>query len=368
LVKDGQAPDRGCWEGDDQAATARQAWSALPDPLDEMVGLARCSHALAHAVAKRAYHPDGTKDPKHPTVVLVTDSWREYGTKMGWARMPDIDDGSRQLAGYLLVSPPNFGTAYGTALATADLGAAFDWIENNLGFGDLPAIALNPAATIPELKLYENGICDQPAGRSIPIFLTTLELGQLDGALDLFWRQVVVAPGSGRVALWKDGAKFIPIHRPEKAIQNELLKSLRVSFPSLGVKPEEVVETGRVDLRISGSVTPDGNVWVNHAVIELKVLDNGNTKPPFRDTQAIRGHIMRGVQQAAAYRMPPEPSRIAILACYDMRAHAGQRPTTCFDHIRDYASAESVELRLWPLFPSSESYRDYLKPLPDAHS
>lgn len=357
--------DRGLWANDDQAETARVAWTALPEPLDEASDIDRAARSMARTVMLRVRNRHAS-DPPAPTVVLITPAWRRIGKALGWSYVPNVDDGSHPLSGAVFLCPANLRASHKAPLPATDLGAIFDWIEGQDGLGLMPALVLNPSATIPELRLYETGLAHPENVSSYPLFLADLDLPTLDGVLARFYDGVVCAPGGGRkcAKLWEDADTFKAVVRPEKAIQNELFRFLHASLPHLRPVEEEDTPLGRLDIRLSGPASTDETIVVNHAVIELKVLGEGNRTPPFTDTQAIKDHVESGVRQAASYRRPPSASRIALLGCYDMRPHASQRGESCLDHIRPLAASESVAVRRWPLFPNVAALRAHLLPGP----
>lgn len=361
--------DRGAWSGDDQKRTALAAWPLLPDDVDESSDVDRAIKRLALTVLARMLNNASKNDPLLPSIVLIGSDWRKVGRTHGWTYVPAIDDGSTQLTGYVFIVPSNLGAAYAFKLPNPDLGQNLDWLESELHLGDLPAIVFNPEATVPELKIYDFGLCKPNRKRSYPLYLAELNLDLLDDALERFWNTVVCAPGGGRTCekLWKQSGVYEAVVRPEKILQREMLRFLRPSFSRLRIKDEENVPLGRLDIRISGPAGPDEYVYVNHAVIELKALIKGNQNPPFTDTEKIKTQVEEGVQQAASYRKPPEKSRIAMLACYDMRPHSEKRGETCFDHVLNFAATEEVELRRWPLFPSVSELRKFNTPSSSAN-
>lgn len=346
--------------------TAREAWTTLPleDEGADLSDIDRGTRAFALTVHKRKLNPTSAKDPKAPVVVLFPDNWRPLGKTNKWQHLPEVDDGSRQLTGYLFVAPPNLGAAYAIKLPTNEMGDIVDWIEDELKLGTAPAILMNPDATVPELRVYVQGVSVPTKKSTYPLCLAELNCAALDGLLLRFWRDVVCAPGGGRKCqkLWQNRQALIPVKRPEKIVQDEMCRYLNRSLPGLRAKDEENVELGRLDVRLLGPASADHSIIVHHAVIELKVLTKGNTKPPFTDTKTVRCHVKEGVRQAASYRKPPEASRIAMLACYDMRHRAGERGETCFDHVTNFAKKEAVEIRRWPLFPSVGELRKFKTP------
>lgn len=358
--------DRGSWTGDDQAGTARIAWTSLPEPLDETSDVARAARAAARAVMLRARNQQSFADPNEPSVILISTSWRRLGRLLGWTFAPTVDDGSQPLCGSVLLCPPNLGAAYRIALPSIDLGAIYEWIEGQQLLRVLPALILNRSATVPELRLHEGGLAQPELVSKYPLYFADLDIQTLDQVLERFYEVVVCAPGGGRkcVPLWSDPAKFEPVPRPEKAIQNELVRFLRASLPFLRAVEEEDTPLGRLDVRLSGTLAGDETIVVSHAVIELKVLTQGNKTMPFTNTKGMRTHVEDGVRQAASYRKPPGESRIAMLGCYDMRPHAGQRGDSCLDHVRQFAHDERVEIRRWPLFPNVEALRVHRVPGP----
>lgn len=358
--------DRGLWATDDQAETARIAWTSLPEALDEASDIDRAARLMAQAIMLRTRNQQASNDPSAPIVILISPVWRRVGKALGWSFIPNIDDGSHPLSGGVFLCPPNLGASHKASLPSADLGAIFEWIEKQGDLGVMPALVLSPTATVPQLRLYEFGLSKPEVVRSYPIVLADLDLPSLDGVLRRFYEEVVCAPGGGRkcAPLWDNPDKFVPVTRPEKTIQNELFRFLRASLPHLRPVEEEDTPLGRLDIRLSGPVSSDETIVINHAVIELKVLDGGNKTPPFTDTQTIKDHVESGVRQAASYRRPPSASRFALLGCYDMRPHAGTRGESCFDHVRTFAANESVEIRRWPIFPNVAALRAHLVPSP----
>ena len=358
--------DRGSWTGDDQAGTARIAWTSLPEPLDETSDVARAARAAARVVMRRARNAKSSDDPAEPSVILISTSWQRLGKSLGWTSAPAMDDGSHPLRGSIFLCPPNLGAAYKRGLPSTDLGSLYEWIAGQDPLGFLPALVLNPDAAVPELRLHEAGLGQPEIVSKYPLHFAHLDLETLDRVLARFYEDVVCAPGGGRkcVPLWNDPEAFQAVHRPEKAIQDELVRYLRASLPHLRATEEEDTPLGRLDVRLTGALAEDDTIVVSHAVIELKVLNGGNKKGPFTDTQGLKAHVEKGVRQAASYRKPPGESRIAMLGCYDMRPHAGHRGESCLDHIRQFAHDERVEIRRWPLFPNVEALRVHLVPGP----
>ena len=363
---DGEIPDRGLWAADDQAETAREAWVELPESLDETSDMARAARTMARIVSLRACNPKNAPNLTEPTVVLISPKWHRFGKALDWTYVPCVNDGSQSLTGSVFLCPPNLGASYMHSLPSSDLGEAFEWIESHSEIQGLPALALNPRATIPELRVYELGLSHPERVRSYPLYLAELDLATLDDVLKRFYDGVVCAPGGGRkcTKLWRDAQAFKPVPRPEKAIQNELARYFHFALPRLRAIEEEDTPLGRLDIKLSGPVSSDNSVVINHAVIELKALVGGNKKAPYTNTETIKKHVKEGVRQAASYRKPPSASRIALLSCYDMRAHAGHRGDTCLDHVRRLATRASVEIRRWPLFPSVGALREHLLPEP----
>lgn len=363
---DSPTPDRGAWSDDDLGQTVNEVLAEVPTDASERYETVRGSRALARAIQRRSKHTAASSDPKGPIVFLITDQSRVIGKRLKAIRAPEINDGSQRLFGRLQIAPSNLSSSYFLELPDSELGKIFDWIEETLGLGEVPALIYNPFSTVPELRVYENGVSDHKECRLYQLHFTKLTASELKSELDKFWKNVVVAPGKHRKCrkLWDNKTQFIPVKGPEKAVQDELGRFLSHVFPGFYVKEEEDTDFGRYDIRMSANVGIDVYTWMNYAVLELKALTGGNKTPPLTNIQTIRNQINEGVRQAATYRKPPEPSLIAALLCYDFRAHAGKRGDTCLDHARKYAKEENVELWRWPLFPTVKEYREYESPDP----
>lgn len=354
------------WSPEELRETLADALPTLPDTNEETAGLEYSARKLSSTLVELTLSgTENLNDASIPTVVLLTENWRKIGDNRSYTYHPDVDEGSCQIQGRLFIASTNFSAACATELETSDLGEIFKHLEQDDELKSLPALVLNPHTSTPKITLYEYGLSKPDKKTTYPIYLAELDQDLLDEVLSGFWAQVICSPGGGRPCptLWSDAKSFKPVSKPEKAIQAELLKSLKIAFGGrrFVIKDEEVVETGRLDIRISGPAGVDEFAYVNHAILEIKVLSGGNKKLPFTDTKTLKKQIRDGVIQAASYRDPPEPCRIAILLCYDMRYSCGNRGESCLEHVRKFAKKHDVALRRWPLFPSSKHLREFRK-------
>jgi hypothetical protein len=87
--------------------------------------------------------------------------------------------------------------------------------------------------------------------------------------------------------------------------------------------------------------------------LELKVLKiKGSTGRTYSDA-SNKGAITKGMKQAFSYR-ENRHANWGSLCCFDMRDF-DDATDKCFDHVRDIADKQSIDLSRWRLHNTSEA-------------
>jgi hypothetical protein len=224
----------------------------------------------------------------------------------------------------------------------------FRFVSDKMGVGGVPTIVFDPRDPGPELRYYSQGLDEPEDFESLQIANTQISLDEIFGRIDLLYANQLVTPGAqGRGAkLWLNARKGLTASNAEDVLSALLAAGLQTAFPACRIRVEQPQPTGRLDIEVVERMLGHPGGVMEHAILELKILRGRNPNGTAVSANRIRRWIENGVGQAAAYREDK-----GALAAADRQ---------CFAHVIEAAAGMEVELRVWHLFASSETYRRYL--------
>ena len=114
--------------------------------------------SVARAVSARMDHEAYVLENKRLAFFLITDRPRILAERIGATIEPILDNGSRELCGWVLVTGANCTSGYSFALVGTTAADLFKEI-NAKGVGNEVALVFDPNATERELRYYPRGVC-----------------------------------------------------------------------------------------------------------------------------------------------------------------------------------------------------------------
>lgn len=314
--------------------------------------------ALAKAVGCRMRHDDWTSDPKSLAVFLISDRARIVAEALGAVLEPIIDNGSKCFAGRLWIASPAFKSGYHVPLVSKDTAGIFEELNAN-GVGEQASLVFDPNATDLELRLYPRGLCFPDCVQRFVIAEQTFTLDALDKVLNRFYETSIITPDTAMTeqSPWKKPGEYVPRPRVEAFLQGWLKSVLNIAFDDpFKIDFEVPGAEGRCDLLVVRRHPSDANAWINHAILELKILrsrtSGGNAVSSKKRLEAVRD----GFLQAVAYKTERKVA-LGMLCCFDMRLPLHNDGEGCLDPVRMDAEARNIALRRYRLYGSSDHLR-----------
>jgi hypothetical protein len=326
------------------------------DPDYEATEGAIAVESLARIVAARMAHTDWKKDAKRLGVFMVSDRAREMAEAVKAIKEPIIDNGSRELTGKLWITGPNFASGYYLQFTSAEPGEMFEEVKSQ-GFGQRPALVFDPTATDAEIRYYPNGLDEEARVQRFMISRHTFTLTALDALMKRLHEQSIITPDAALPDFnpWKEATKYIPRPDTEAFFQGMLKLVLDVAFgPRCRIQFEVRGTEGRCDLLISSRRS--ANAWTAHAALELKVLRSFTSGGSAVSAPSRARAIVDGLLQAIAYRNENN-AKDGLLCCFDLRAPQHYDGLSCFEPIKRKASKQTINLRHFRIYGSSEDLR-----------
>jgi hypothetical protein len=351
--------DVGAWRSDDLQATARQYFGLGADA--DLPGPVRLLTAVDRIAGLRRAATIGAPEPALPAVFLLRPVPPD-DTLAQTRVAPMVDNGLTPIAGRVWFV--NSAVCRGRYIDFEYVGDAelFDFVENTLRCGDVPAVVYEPRTDPATLRFYPNGLFEADICTVVAIGQDRdIAVHEILDVIDEIHRRVLVTPDAQDAAgsVWEKADRGLPAHDAEGRIQMHLRTGLTVAFLGCRVRKEQPGIPGRLDLQIERTDPRAQGTIAIFAVLELKVLksywSSGNPVTDRENQQAVQD----GVRQAATYR-DDRHARAAAVCCFDMRReHTGDR---CFDDVTDLASRLDVTTKAWHLFWSAADWRTVAAP------
>ena len=342
----------GPWEGEDLEGTYEKnqnSYQGEDAGLDDKVRFIRGTHDL---ICNRAACPDSVNDPKTLAVFIIKDKLDDQEIGCLLKRIPILDNGLTQINKRVWFVSPAVASGKFIDFTEMDDEELFNWIINDLGCGDDPAIIIDPRSQRVTLRYYDSGLNEADNVEIHQINEEQITEEMIAGTVDNLYSECLITPTaqSGPAKLWKNE---IPIKYAEQSIQMSMKIALATKFLSCCVREENTGKSGRYDIYIRQKLQFQRG-HIPYAILELKVLrskhHSGTIVPDSDNLSAVE----KGVRQARAYRAEWDTT-IATLYCFDMREK--DSGDDCFGHVRSMADRNQIVLRKWYLYSSAEKYR-----------
>lgn len=265
-----------------------------------------------------------------------------------------LDQATEPLTGRLTLTNEGLNVGHSAPHEMAD-NELIDWVVDTLDLGDLPTVIFDPRVAGGELRFYERGLSQLAHVRIFPVgAIHAVTLEDVKSVIDIVHGESLITPQQqiGRATTWERAASHWVANNAEAVIQSQIRIALVVQFPLLEIEHEGAVRSGRFDLCI-GYFEPETASYTWFGVLELKVLKTkGSTGRTYSDA-SNKGAIMKGMKQAFSYR-ENRHANWGSLCCFDMRDF-DDATDKCFDHVRDTADKQSIDLSRWRLHNTSEA-------------
>lgn len=344
-------PDLGKWSGDDLAGTVSA--NSGSRYYADFPKLTQFAHSVAKVLSARRVRSPITLDSA-PSVYVLGDVPQVDLPKK---REPIFSAGATEVAGRVWFGAESMSSCNCFVLPSADADEVFKFVDEVLKAGDQPAIYFDGAADPHVMRLYIHGLGDDQDPHEISLDGALLSQERLKDLLDTLHKRVLVTPtASGAAAtLWENGPKAYPAKESERTIQNVMETSLALALGAIRVRRENTGVSGRFDLGLVEQQVLDPSQTTNHALLELKVVKTYTHTGNNVAQAANRKAITKGVKQAGAYKKE-HGFRMSALCCFDMqKTHTLDK---CCEHETALAKKLGVDLWVWPLFSTTEAYRD----------
>jgi len=314
--------------------------------------------SVARAVAQRMDNVAYATEKKRLAFFFITDRPRVVAERIGAIDEPIIDNGTKALCGWILVTGANCRSGYSCELTGTTTGELFKEVIEK-GIGTEIALVFDPNATDKELRYYPKGVAAPTVVQRFSFRTMTFTMSMLDSVLKRLHDESLLTPDAAKgLGIWHDAAKYRPIKDAEARFQGLVRLTLSVAFDRglFSVWWEVPGTQGRCDLFITSRDANDTGHFTAHAVLELKVLrsfsSGGSQVPKYANTAAIK----KGVSQAQGYRRDKHALN-AMLCCFDMRTPSQSDGDKCFNSVRATANKHGVHLRSYRLYASPDDLR-----------
>lgn len=353
----GEIPSLGAWQGADLSGTASRNTGVGVD-----AGLppkTRFLSGVAKLVRRRKATTGADSDPVRPAIFLLEPAAAMDKLGRVTKRVPMLDNGLTALGGRLWFVNAGVFSGHYVELEDVEDDALFNIVTGELKLDKVATIVFDPRTRIPSVRYYPNGLGEPDAVELLDVVGAEVTLTRIFEVIGQVYQTCLITPEAQARAgkLWKDEVKWWASESAEDLVQLHLRVGLITAFPTCTVRHEQTDVPGRLDLEIEESDALDRSQITRYAILELKILRSFGSTGKTYSAQSNLDWIESGVRQAASYRHQRN-ARAAALCCFDMRKeHTGEQ---CFHHVRDLAKDLSVELRLWFIFATSESFREFV--------
>ncbi len=348
----------GAWTEQELQRTHRESHGAGSD--HDIDANTRFLRGVARLVRTRETIDEKRADSRELSVFLLAP---EAGTKEGLSREPMLDNGLTAIAGFLWFVGPVVVCGWRKELVAKDDDGVFRAVTDDLGYGNVPAVIVDPRPSRTSVRYYPSGLSDVDNWDDVRIDFSDLNFQQVCEVIDRVHKDYLVTPDAQPQGnrLWTNAKK----HWPQSDAEHRVLAILKAAFlgkfPTCSVQHESTGTAGRVDLRLDEINPLDRANWIHLVLLELKVLRSyGATGHKYSETDN-KEWVETGVKQAHEYRKE-HGHREAALCCFDMRKEDGG--TECFDAVAELASEKQIALRRWYLYSSSKRFRNARTPRP----
>lgn len=314
--------------------------------------------SVAHAVAARMDHLDYAMESKRLAFFLISDRPRVLAERIGAEVEPIIDNGSKELCGWVLVTPATCTSGYSAQLTGTTTADLFKEVVAK-GVGKEAALVFDPNSVDKELRYYPKGVASPEVVQRFPFRTMTFTLPMLDSVLKRLHEESLVTPDAAKgLGIWETADKYRPIKEAEARLQGLIRLTLSVAFDTrlFSVWWEVPGTQGRCDLFITSKSANNAGQLTAHAVLELKVLRSFSAGGSNVAKAVNAGAVKKGVGQARGYSKD-KGALNAMLCCYDMRTPTQADGDKCFDPVRSIALKNSVQLRSYRLYGKADDLR-----------
>ncbi len=345
----------GLWADDDFEQTVREhlGIGADQDVPEEI----RFKSRVAKIIRRRSLEAARSEpDPPKLGIFLLQPTPRRYTGAMKPKRVPMLSNGLTAVAGRLWFVNAVVSSGYYIDLEHDD-DELFHIISNTLLLGDVPAITFDPRPHISEVRFFPAGVNNLDFVEIVEVSFGDISLQQIYEEIDTIYRKHLVTPDAQLRAakLWKDSQKGWPSDKAEDLIQNCLHVGLTRAFPNCTVRAEQPSPGGRLDILVEEPHPEGYGQIIVHAILELKVLRSFGSGGIAVREREVSKWIESGVIQAAEYRRDRH-ALASALCCFDMRRSSNGEQ--CFEHVKELAKEQDVDLKLWVIYQSSKQYRE----------
>jgi hypothetical protein len=318
--------------------------------------LAQFCHAVAKIIRKRrALSPESLRAA--PAIFIMA-PLPDVNSHV--ERQPRFDTARAEVAGRIWFGSKRLASASAIAIPNGEIDDCelFDYVVRSLGAGDAPSIIYDATIDDGSMRIYRRGMSDPDDCSEISLDAANVTLEYLHDLLKQLHELFLETPTTAESQrdLWEDRGKWHPVNESEKAVQKILYIALstEVRYSSLRIKQEDTTAMGRCDFLLREQDPIDSSTWINHAVIELKVVkDFTHTGGQVADSVNKKA-VTEGLDQARDYRAD-HACRLAALSCYDMRKLPD--PLGAVAHEADRAKRERIALWAWPIYNQSKAAR-----------
>ncbi len=346
----------GLWESAELAVTVRQYrgsqyYQSLPAETHFLHSVARIL-AIQNARDKKTLH-------SAPSLYILGPV--PENAEVVSKREPTFSHGRVDVSGKIWFGAEAMNSCKGIPIPVgADPDALFTYVSGKLASGNRPAIYFDGAASKVTLRFYPKGVNDSDNCNDVIFCGIHINAATLRDILDRVHEKCLITPTASIAAshtLWSNGLKCHPAENAEQGVQSIIQNGLACALGNVRVKHEGTGITGRYDLALVEQDPLDPSKFTNHAVLELKVVKAFTSSGRKVSEGTNLTAVIKGVRQAFAYRKE-RGAHIAALCCYDMRP----KPTLDQDYKRGCKIAKNlnVDFWAWPLFSTTEAYRNWL--------
>lgn len=314
--------------------------------------------SIARAVAARMDHDDYSVESKRLAFFIISDRPRVLADRIGAVLEPIVDNGSKELCGWVVVTPVTCTSGYCVQLAGVTTAELFQEVVAK-GAGNEAALVFDPNATDKELRYYPKGVGSPEVVQRFPFRTMTFTLPMLDRVLKRLHEEHLVTPDAAKgLGIWEDAEKYRPITDAEARLQGLMRLTLSIAFDMrlFSVWWEVPGTQGRCDLFVTSRSANKAGQLTAHAVLELKVLRSFSAGGSHVAKTVNAEAVKKGVGQARGYRKNKDALN-AMLCCYDMRTPAQADGDKCFEPITSIATKHAIQLRSYRLYGSPDDLR-----------
>lgn len=342
----------GAWTGDDLKRTldSHEGVAYYADSADTL----RFTHGVAKLLRKRLARASVGDEKGYPSIFILGPT-PDHPTEKA-IRVPRLNAGISKLAGHVwfLSREPVAGNGFEACFANDS--ELFDFAVIVLKAGEMPAVFFDADENTRMVRIYPNGLQYVDNCLELAIDADDVTPPRVKSIIDHIHQSRIITPEAGdeNLKLWIDKEKHQPIQYPEAMIQSHLITGLSTALIGCRIRKEQTGVSGRYDIAIEEQDPMNASSWIQHAILELKVIKSFTSTGKEYSTSLNLTWLESGMDQAHCYRNE-NGSKFAALCCFDMqKTDYGE---VCFDHISENAKILVVELWRWYVYATSKEYR-----------